>query len=143
MNVCRRYYGEPTQNAVDDYNRELTELLRYGYIDQYEFGFKKAGMRALSWRYTVDASGNLDGDDRAGKLLPSADIAGCVYFNTIWRSAKWQALTEDQRDKFDEGVPITRTPAEALIDGSGYWTSTEKSYSAGGTGVTRTSFRPY
>ena len=84
MNVCRRYYGEPTQNRVDDYNRELTELLRHGYIDQYEFGFKKAGMRALSWRYSVDASGNLDGDDRAGKLLPSADIDGCDYFNTIW-----------------------------------------------------------
>ena len=143
MNVCRRYYGKPAQTVVDEYNEELTELLRFGYIDQYEFGFKKDGRRVLSWRYCVDSSGSLAGDDRAGKLLPSADIAGCDYFNTIWRSADWWALTDEERNKFDGTVPVTRSPAATLIDGSGYWTGTEKSYYAGGTGVTRSSFRPY
>ena len=35
-------YGRPTEDAIDDYETELIELLANGYVDTYEFGFNEA-----------------------------------------------------------------------------------------------------
>ena len=68
LNACSRLHGRPAISSVESYNEELVELLRYGYLSQYEFGFKRNEMRVLSWLYEVDASGNISSDDRAGRL---------------------------------------------------------------------------
>ena len=49
LNVCNRLHGRPTVSQVESYSEELIELLRYGYLSRYEFGFKRDAKRVLSW----------------------------------------------------------------------------------------------
>ena len=143
MNACSRLHGRPALSTVERYNEELVELLRYGYLRRYEFGFKRNDQRVLSWCYDVDASGNISSDDRTGKMSAYIDLTGTIFFNFMWPSSKYYSLTSDEQSSFQGSHPVDRTSGEPPRDGAGYWTSTEKNYSAGGTGVSRRSFRSF
>ena len=143
LNACSRLHGEPSLSLVEKYNEELVELLRYGYLSEYEFGFQRNDERVLSWSYQVDESGSISTDDRAGKMSAYIDLSGTSFFNFMTPSSKYYELTSDQQSAFDESHPVNRTPGSPPADGAGYWTSTEKNYSAGGKGVSRRSFRSF
>jgi len=143
LNACSRLHGEPALSLVEKYNEELVELLRNGYLSQYEFGFQRNYERVLSWSYQVDASGSISTDDRAGKMSAYVDLSGTTFFNFAWYSAKYHALTSDQQSAFKDSHPINRTSGDPPSDGAGWWSGTEKNYSAGGTGVSRRSFRSF
>lgn len=143
LNVCSRLHGRPTVSQVDSYNEELIELLRYGYLSRYEFGFKRDEKRVLSWSYEVTSSGNIETDDRAGKLSAYVDLSGTTFFNFVWYSSKYNSMSVDEQTTFDGTHPVNRTTGEPPSDGAGYWSGTEKTYSSGGTGVSRRSFRSY
>jgi hypothetical protein len=142
MNICANYYGKPTLDQIEKYSEELTELLRYGYVETYEFGFKKDDKRVVSWYYIVDSSGSITSDDRAGKLTSGANIEGATFFNFLTYSSKWDGLSSSEREEIKKSLPIQRTTGEPPADGSGYWTSGDRSYSSGGVGMSRNSFRP-
>lgn len=143
LNACSRLHGRPAISSVESYNEELVELLRYGYLSQYEFGFKRNEMRVLSWLYEVDASGNISSDDRAGKMSAYIDLSGTVFFNFLCYSSKYHSLDSDQQASYKSSHSVNRTTGDPPTDGAGCWTVTEKSYSAGGTGISRRSFRSY
>jgi hypothetical protein len=143
LNTCSRLHGQPSLASVEKYNEELVELLRYGYLKQYEFGFKRNEQRVLSWLYEVDASGRISSDDRAGKMSAYIDLSGATFFNFMWPSSSYYDLTSDQHSAFVESHPVDRTNGDPPSDGAGCWTSTEKNYSAGGKGVSRKSFRSF
>lgn len=143
LNACSRLHGQPSVAEVESYNEELVELLRYGYLSQYEFGFKRDGKRVLSWSYEVSSSGNIETDERAGKMSAYVDLDGTTFFNYAWYSSEYNALTSEQRSTFKGSHPVNRTSGDPPSDGVGSWSSTEKNYSAGGTGVSRRSFRSY
>ncbi|MCA9217178.1 MAG: hypothetical protein KDB27_29115 [Planctomycetales bacterium] len=143
LNACSRLHGRPAISVVEKYNEELIELLRYGYLSQYEFGFKRSDKRVLSWSYEVDASGAVSGDDRAGKMSAYVDLSDTSFFNYVWYSAKYQNLTSDQQAAFKDSHPINRASGSPPSDGNGVWSGTEKNYSAGGTGISRRSFRSF
>jgi hypothetical protein len=129
--------------AVGDYSDELVELLRYGYLSRYEFGFKRHEMRVLSWSYEVDSYGNIETDDRAGKMSAYIDLDGTAFFNYAWYSSKYHSLTSGQQSAFKDSHPVNRTSGNPPSDGAGHWSGTEKNYSAGGTAISRRSFRSY
>ena len=143
LNACSRLHGQPSISTVENYNEELVEVLRYGYLSQYEFGFQRHDERVLSWSYEVDASGAVTGDDRAGKMSAYVDLSGATFFNYVWYSDKYHDLSYDQKSSFKETHPVNRTSGDPPSDGAGYWSGTEKNYSAGGTGVSRRSFRSF
>ena len=143
LNACSRLHGQPSVSSVDLYNEELVELLRYGYLNRYEFGFERDDERVLSWSYEVDASGNISTDDRAVKMSAYVDLSGTSFFNFLWYSSKYSDLTSDQQATFKGSHSVNRTAGDPPSDGAGYWSGTEKNYSAGGTGVSRRSFRSY
>ena len=143
LNACSRLHGKPGVLVVEDYNEELVELLRFGYLSRYEFGFKRDGKRVLSWSYEVSSNGSIETDDRAGKMSAYVDLDGTSFFNYAWYSSKYQSLTSDQKSTFKDTHPINRTSGDPPSDGAGYWSGNEKSYSAGGTGISRQSFRSY
>lgn len=142
MNVCAAYYGKPSQAQVEQYSEELTELLRYGYVETYEFGFKKDDKRIVSWYYTVDSTGSITSDDRAGKVTSGANIEGATMFNFLTYSSKWDDLSTSEKEDVKKGLPIQRTSGDPPGDGNGYWTTGDRSYSSGGVGMSRNSFRP-
>lgn len=143
LNACSRLHGKPSVTAVESYNAELVELLRYGFLSSYEFGFQQDDKRVLSWSYDVTTDGNIESDDRAGKMSAYVDLDGASFFNYAWYSSKYGSLTSDELLIFKESHSINRTTGDPPSDGAGYWSGTEKNYAAGGTGVSRRSFRSY
>lgn len=143
LNACSRLHGRPAVSSVEAYSEELVELLRYGYLSRYEFGFKRNDERVLSWSYEVSPSGSIETDDRAGKMSAYVDLSDTSFFNYVWHTSKYNNMTTEDQAAFDGTHPINRTSGEPPRDGAGYWTTTEKNYSAGGTGVSRRSFRSH
>lgn len=141
LNLCSRYYGQPSGVDLDDYLEELAQLIKGGYIESYEFGYKKDGSRVVSWRYTVDASGQLE-SDRPGKVQAWVDVAGASYYNFVTYSYKWSQLSDTERSKFKASLPIQRGTGTLPVDGLGYWTS-DKTYASGGMAANRQTFVPY
>jgi hypothetical protein len=123
MHLCAAYYDRPSESMISHYAEELALLLRDGYVAKYEFGFKKESRRFLSWQYSVLSDGSLSFDDRAGKLLSSIDVSGASFFNYLWHSDKWWVLSQDERDKTEESLPVSRTggnpPWLGLLDFAG------------------------
>lgn len=142
LHLCARYYGGPSESGIRDYLEELAQLLKGGYVSEYEFGFERNGKRVVSVHYTVDDYGVLTTNDSPGKVFARADVKGASFYNYMWRSAKWQALTQPQRDRIEAGLPFKRTAGAAPTDGDGYWT-TDKNYHSGGKSLSRATFRPF
>lgn len=143
LNACSRLYNRPSIATVDDYTEELVELLRNGYLKKYEFGFQRDDKRVLSWSYTVDSSGNIQTDERAGKMFADVDLSNTTFFNFLWYTDKYFALTSAEKENFKGSHSVSRSSGDPPGDGAGYWTGTQKNYSSGGTGISRNSFRAY
>jgi hypothetical protein len=141
--LCSRYYGAPAADHIPKYAEELAQLLNGGYVEQYEFGFKKDGNRIVSWRYRVAADGSLQMDDRAGRVFSAADVSGAAYYNYLWHSSAWSSLTTAERERIETSLPLQRTGGDPPGDGNGYWAAGDKTYSASGVGLGRSTFRPY
>lgn len=140
--LCSRQYGRPAAASVPAYQEELAALLADRYVAAYEFGFKRAGRRVLSWHYTVGPAGDLQGDSRSGGLVRGIDVAGAEYFNFLTYNDRWTGLSATEQQAIEDALPIKRTWGSAPGDGNGYWT-TERSYTAGGTALVRRVFRPW
>ena len=130
MHLCAQYYGQPSESQIRDYAEELSQYLNGGYVEEYEFGFKKDEKRVVSWRYRVDSTGILTTDDRAGKVLPYVDVAGASFFNFMTQNSRFFSLSSDEQSRFKSQLPVKRVDGKAPSDGSGYWVS-DRNYSAG------------
>ena len=121
-------------------SKELAQLLNGGYVDEYEFGYKRNNQRVVCWRYTVQ-NGQFLTDGRPGKVVSYADVFGAVFYNFLTQSSAWYSLSDWERTNIEESLPVNRTAGSQPTDGSGYWT-TDHGYSAGGVGLGRRTFRP-
>lgn len=140
--LCSQYYGEPSAAQIHKYAEELAQLLKDGYVRQYEFGFKKDDQRIVCFRYTVATNGILQSDDRPGRLFSAADVAGATYYNFLTHSSAWHHLASTERERIERSLPVTRTPGTLPSDGNGYWVSGDKTYSSSSVGLGRSTFRP-
>lgn len=138
---CSMLYDRPNEDAIEDYETELIELLANEYVYRYEFGFTIDGMRLLSWQYTVRPDGGLHGDSDAGGIYSKGEVAQASYFNFLTLSSKWDDLTAAQQAAFESTLPFRRTLGSGPGDGNGYW-QVDHGYSAGGVRVERRTFRP-
>src|SRR5580765_4552685 len=94
MHLCAQYYRVPSEAAVRAYAEELAQLLNGGYVERYEFGFEREAKKVVCWRYNVSSTGLISTDDRAGKLVSTADVAGARFYNHLWTNAAWARLTD-------------------------------------------------
>lgn len=140
MHLCALYYGQPTESQIRNYSEELAQLLNGGYVEQYEFGYKRNDKRVVCWRYTVQ-NGQLLTDGRPGKVVSFADVAGASFYNFLTQNSSWYALTENERSRVENDLPVKRSIGSLPSDGNGHWT-TDHSYSAGGVGLGRLTYRP-
>ncbi len=141
MHLCAAYYGLPSEALIRNYAEELAQYLNEGYLESYEFGYKKNGVRVVTWRYTVDVYGNITTDDRPGKVVPYVDISGATFFNFLAQNSAFFELPEYQQDAFKSGLPVQRTNGYPPSDGAGYWTS-DRNYYSTGCGIGRQTFQP-
>jgi Bacterial HORMA domain family 1 len=141
MHLCAQYYGKPTEAQIREYAEELAQYLNAGYLQEYEFGFKKDEKRVVCWRYRVDSNGALTTDDRPGKVVAYVDIAVAVFFNFLTQNFSFFQLSSADQARFKAGLPLQRTSGDPPSDGAGYWTSDRNYYSAG-CGLNRQTFQP-
>lgn len=141
--ACNASMAPRAMRILLDYETEVVELLKAGYLDTVTYGYK----RSDKWieptlRYTAkDLAGSSGNDDDPGKVRPNADISGASFYNYLTYSSAWFALTPDQRESFKKGLPFQRTgAAEPGISG---YLMPDRTYSAGGKALDRFSVRSY
>jgi hypothetical protein len=139
----QRLYGKPSDADIANYEAEVIELLKAGYLGTVTFGFKRDGdwiepTLRYTARHLAGASAN---DDDPGRIRPGADITGASFYNYLTYSSAWDKLTEVQKDAFKKSLPFYRTNApEPGVNG---YLSSDRVYSSGGRALDRASVRSY
>lgn len=137
----QRFYGKPSDAAIADYEEEITQLLKHGYLRTVWYGFRRDG----AWieptvRYTArDLADDSIADDDPGRIRPGADTAGASFGSYLEFSAAWESLSPAERDAFAQTLPIQRTVAnEPSVNG---YLHSDRTYSAGGRALDRHSVK--
>lgn len=139
----QRLYGSPSDSGIVEYELEVTNFLKAGYLKTVTYGYKRDGKWIQpTLRYTArDLAGSAANDDDPGKVLPGANIEGATFYSYMTYNDAWYALTEMQREAFRKTLPFTRNGA--LEPGvSGYF-SNDRVYSSGGQALDRASVRSF
>lgn len=139
----QRFYGYPSDKDIADYEAEITELLRKGYLGTVTYGFQKDG----NWieptlRYTArDLSSLSSTDDDPGKVRPNANVSGAAFTSYLTYSPAWEKLQSSEKDSFKKGLPFQRTGA-AAPGVNGYFSS-DKTYASGSKALDRSTVKSY
>jgi hypothetical protein len=139
----QRFYGYPSDQDIANYETEVIELLKNGYLGTLTIGFK----RDNSWieptlRYTAhDLAGAAANDDDPGRVRPGANVSGASLHNFLTYTMAWNALSATEQNAFKKRMPFYRTGAtEPTING---YLINDRIYSAGGRALNRASVRSY
>lgn len=138
----QRFYGSPSDKRIAEFELEITELLKEGYLGTATYGYR----RDDKWieptlRYTAKDLAGAANDDDPGRVRHNADIDGADFYSYMTYSAAWDGLTQAEKDAFKDRLPFKRNGAPELgIDG---YLSEDLTYSSGGRALKRASVRSY
>ena len=139
----QRLYGAPSDANIADYETEVIELLKAGYLDTVCYGYRRDG----KWieptlRYAAkDLAGAAANDDDPGRVRPGAAISGATFYSYLTYTAAWDNLNSDQKQSFKKALPFQRGSApEPSVNG---YFSPDRTYSAGGWSLNRDSVRSW
>lgn len=137
LRLLHNLYGKPALANIDGYVEEAALLLRGGYLNTVDFGFKQPYDNAwrLRLRYTATVGGHLV-DSRPGSLPAAIQIAGIGFYSYLTYSAKFQQLTDPQQASVKDTLPVKRTGAAEPTALSGTHTGGH-GYARNGAGVGR------
>jgi len=84
LRQLRLFYGRPDDDQIDAYAEEAALLLRDGYLERVDYGFRRQAANlgpqwVLLLRYVVK-DGVLD-DDRSGRVPPGVDVSGTSFWS--------------------------------------------------------------
>jgi len=138
----QRLYGSPSDLTINDYEAELTEYLRMGYLDKVIYGFQRDG----NWieptvQYTSSELAGSASDDDPGRIRPGAIVSGANFRSYLIHNSKYSYLTQAEKDKFQDSLPFKRQSAPA--PGISGYLSSDKTYSSGGQSLNRSSVKNY
>ena len=139
----QRFYGEPSDEWIGDFEAEAIEFLKEGLLDNVSYGFQRNGhFIEPTLTYTArDLVGITAHDNDPGRVRPGADISGASFCSYLTYSPRWDRLGQVEKEQFKNRLPFQRTGApEPGV--SGYW-SRDLTYSAGGRALDRASLRSY
>lgn len=139
----QRLYGAPCDSDIAQYESEVVSLLKAGYLGTVSYGFRRnGGWIEPTLFYTArDLMGADGADDDPGKVRPGKDISGATFHSFLTYSASWDALSFEQRDVFKKSLPFYRGGGtEPTVSG---YLEADRTYSAGGQALGRSSLRNY
>jgi hypothetical protein len=139
----QRLYGDPSDVSIANYETEVIELLKAGYLGTLTVGFRRNGLWIEpTLRYTArDLAGSAANDDDPGRIKLGADIIGAVFYNYLTYSSSWDNLTLAEKDTFKKRMPFYREGvSEPKING---YLVDDLTYSSGGRALNRASVRSY
>jgi len=142
MRLHRLYPGHLTIERIDEFEAELTEMLRHGYVKVVTYGFKRNGQWiAPTLRYTAQEMAYGGIDDDPGRVPPGADISNAAFGSFMEYSSAWFQLTEPERTAFQTTLPFSRVAMDPPSV-NGYFAD-DKTYSSGGRSLGRSSVRSF
>lgn len=139
----QRFYGQPSDARIAEFEAEVIALLRQGYLGTVTYGFRRDG----NWieptlKYTArDLAGNSANDDDPGRIRPGADITGASFYSYLTYSSAWNRLSQAEKDAVEKLLPFGR-PGAPEPSVNGYLTD-DRTYSSGGRALNRASVRSY
>lgn len=137
----QRLYNSPSDAMISQYESELIEYLKYGFLEEVTYGFQRNG----SWiepmvRYKARELGNsFFTDEDPGKIYPGADIAGAHFTSYLITSSKYDLQSSAEQEAFKKNLPFQRNVSPA--PGINGYLSSDKSYAAGGLALDRSSLK--
>ena len=139
----QRLYGHITDERIAEFESEVTELLRQGYLGTVTYGFQRNSMWIEpTLRYTAADLAGSGADDDPGRVPPGKDISGAHFHSFLTYSSAWDALTAEQRAAVKVRLPLQRVSGSESAVSNGYFAD-DKTYSSGGRSLGRASVRSY
>ncbi len=139
----QRFYGSPSDTSIAEYEVEIVEFMKAGYLGAVWYGYRRNG----NWieptlRYTArDLAGSSANDDDPGRVRPGADITDAKFYSYLTYGGVWNNTTATERAAFEKRLPFQRNGApEPGVSG---YMSDDRTYSAGGRALNRASLRSY
>ena len=139
----QRFYDAPDDTDITNYEIEVIELLKAGYLGTVTYGFRRYG----NWveptlKYTArELTSMTASDDDPGRVRPGANICGADFYSYLTYSAAWHNLSEAAKNEFEKRLPFLRSGApEPGVNG---YFSEDRTYSAGGRALYRARVRSY
>ena len=132
----QRFYGRPTDQEIDDYEKEAVALLCGDYLDWVTYGLYKHEQWIVALKYAARYGGVLIADDSPGRLPLGVDVSGCQFTSMLAYTAKWRQLNAIQQQRIYKDAGVSFTSRVFRPDYQGAWRS-DRTYSAGGRGVLR------
>lgn len=139
----QRLYNWPSDREIAEYEEEAVMMMKVGYLGTVTYGFKRNG----AWieptlKYSArDLAGEAANDNDPGRIRPGKDVSGASFTSFMTYSDRFFALSQAERDAFKGGLPIFRTSGtEPPVDG---YLDADRTYSAGGRALDRSSVRSY
>jgi Bacterial HORMA domain family 1 len=139
----QRFYDEPSDNEIADFETEIIELLKGGYLETVTYGFRRDGqLIEPTLRYTAtELAGMSANDDDPGRIRPGADVSSASFYSYLTYTLDWYKLSPDDRNKLKSKIPFERGNAPEPIL-SGYYTQ-DLTYSSGGRALNRHILRSF
>jgi hypothetical protein len=137
LRLLHNLYGRPTLGKIDDFAEEVALLLREGYLDTVDYGFRDTGDNSwkLRLRYRATAGGQLL-DSRPGSYPRDLPLENYAFCSFLTYSMKFLLLDGTDRERFTATLPVQRETAEEPTAYSGTTTSGH-GYSRNGVGILR------
>ena len=137
------YNGRPSETEIDNYAEEAALLLRDGYLERVDYGFKRKSAFGEEWvlllRYVV-RNGEI-ADDNSGRVPPGVALGSDTYFHSyLTYTGTFLNLPMTDRDRVKARLPIKRTPGGEAGFATGTWTG-GRTYASNQRGVDRAVFR--
>jgi hypothetical protein len=139
----QRFYGSPSDTTIANYEMELIEILKGGYLKNVTYGFQlNEKWIEPTVSYTAkDLSGLSSADDDPGRIKPNASISGASFTSFLSYNQKWDSLGASEKDAFKKTLPFQRGyGSEPGING---YLSNDKTYSSGGRALDRSTVKSY
>ena len=139
----QRFYGRPSDRRINDYEAEVIELLKAGYLATVKYGFQRSGCWVPpTLLYTAhDLAAGAATDQDPGRVSPGADVRGAHFYSYLTYSQAWWQASPSEREAVEKRLPFRRESAdEPGLNGQFV---ADRYYSSGGRALNRSSLRSW
>lgn len=135
----QRYYGKPSDQQISDFEKEITILLKGGFLSTVTFGFKKNGLFIKPTLHYTASDLSALGDDDPGRVPINEDVTGAVFSSFLVKNEKFALVSDTEKEKIENEIPVKRVTA-ANPSFSGVLTS-DKNYLSNGVSLNRSTLK--
>lgn len=129
----QQFYGRPSIAEINEYVDEAVILMKEGYLQSVDYGFKKNGTWVFALSYEVSSYGTVD--NNPGRVSLGADITGASWGSYLRTSSKFDNLSAYEQQKVKDSISVKRSGAADPQTGTS--SSYDRAYSSGNVDLNR------